>query len=213
MKVIIPTHDKFQHLVEPHSVLFSRYCTGHDLVYAKQSGPPQTWAQSLRAVVESLDEDYILLIMEDVMLMSPVDQDDLNLLIEKVATGGASKALLDSHLNGETYPHVDLRFLELSQKSKNRTSLHPAIWRRDYLLKFLLPGFSPWAVEATGGAIAVNDGALIVSLNSPRDLFYTANVYRKGVPFPRHDCPRPYGTSGHYVNLDDAEYIRRFIDE
>jgi hypothetical protein len=213
LKVIIPTHDKYARLVEPHQVLFHRYCPGHNLLYAKQSGPPNTWAESLRGVIEALEEDYFILLMEDVMLMSPVDEYDLKISEQIVSEGGAVKVQLDSHLNSECYPNNDPRFVELPPSSRNRASLHPAIWHRDYLLKVLMPGFSAWNVETTGGEILKGEVMKrIVSLNKPRDLFYTANVYRKGVPFPRPECPRPFGTSGHYVNLEDVEYIRSFID-
>ena len=60
-------------------------------------------------------------------------------------------------------------------------------------------------------ASSQNDGAIIVGLDTSEDLYYTTNVYRKGIPIPRPDCPRPHGTSAEKVDMTVINYISKFI--
>ena len=234
MKILVATSDKYSFLTAPFSALFNKYwpnqeihflgfdkssvpslpknCTFHSL--GKQEDFGRIWTDPLIPFISELEDEHFVFTVEDVMLMKTVDQQKINTLEDQVVNHGASKAMLDSHLNGSAAPHSDpdSKILTLSQQSPYRASLHPAIWKKDYFLKFLKPRYTAWDFEIANDSEARNDGSKIVSLNSNDDTYYTCNVYRKGVPIPRHDCRRVYGTSGEYFDMEDIEYILKFVD-
>jgi hypothetical protein len=232
MKILVATSDNYSHLIEPYFTLFNRYwpdqeivflgfsdsnlpplptnCTFHSL--GNQSDFGSLWTDPLIPFIDSLEDEYFVFTVEDVMLMYGVDVEKAALLENEVESGQASKAMLDSHLIGSMEPYKK-GLLQLTQGAMYRTSLGPAIWRKDYFKKFLRAGHSAWDFEMKNMSASQHDGAIIVGLDTSEDLYYTTNVYRKGIPFPRPDCPRTYGTSGEQVDMDVVNYISKFIKD
>ena len=186
-------------------------CTFHSL--GRQEDFGKVWTDPLIPFIKELEDEHFVFTVEDVMLMKPVDQQKINILEDQIINHGASKAMLDSHLNANTeQTSVDSdKVLTLLQDSPYRTSLHPAIWKKDYFLKFLKPRYTAWDFEIQNMPQSKIDGSKIVSLNSEDDTYYSCNVYKKGVPIPRYDAERPYDTSGEYFNMEDIEYILKFV--
>jgi hypothetical protein len=231
MKVLVATSNKYSFLLKPYSVLFNKYWPGQDVVFlgfeeSKDIIPdlPENfsfhslgyqesfnglWTDPLIPYIDSIPDEYFVFTVEDMMPMQPVDQDKMDTLEFEIKNSFAEKALLDSHMLPlcESYKSG---LVKLSQDADYRTTLHPAIWRKEYFRRYLKPGMSAWDFEVKNMPESKIDKATILLLDQTKNLFEAANVYRKGVPFPRWDCPRPYG--GDNVNMQDVEYILEFIN-
>jgi len=231
MKILVATSNKYSFLLEPYSVLLNKYWPGQEVVFLgfeesksiipnlpenfsfHSLGPQESfgglWTDPLIPYIDSLPDEYFVFTVEDMMPMCLVEQEKMDILEFEIKNNLADKALLDSHMLPLCVPHKD-GLVKLHQEADYRTTLHPSIWRKDYFSRYLKPGMSAWDFEVKNMPESKMDSATILLLDQKKNLFEAANVYRKGVPFPRWNCPRPYG--GDNVNMQDIEYILEFIN-
>jgi hypothetical protein len=237
MKILITTSNKYIHLLTPHSILFNKYWPSQEIVYlgfdnpnvpklpdncryvslGKQSDFGSYWTNPILPYINSLKEDYFAITVEDVMLCGPVDLKGVQALEREVACSNADKAMLDSHLNwnmsfaGYMHPYKE-GILELDQRAQYRTSLAPAIWRKEYFLRYCKPNMSCWDFELKNMPESQRDGATIISLAQKEFLVKTANVYDKGRPAPCHNKRLKWGsTSG--ITKEDILLIYKYLPE
>jgi len=234
MKILIPTSVQYSHLIEPHYTLFNRSWPNQELVYlgfdeaevpelpdnvsfhslGSQESFGSSWTDPLRPYIEAIEDKYFVVTVEDVMLLKPVDQSRADVL-EEAMNKGAAKAILDSHMNKRANSFSqDLMIID--KRAEYRTTLHPSIWNRSYFLRYLKPGMTAWEFEQTNIHESKQDNAIIVSLTDTKDLYYTANVYSKGKPFPNVRSGNPYGISDNKLTdgmMEDFAYILSFIND
>ena len=232
MKILVATSNKYSFLIEPYVTLFNRHWPGQEIVFlgfekgaqaistlpnnctfhalGKQDDFHGLWTDPLLPYMRAIEDDYFIFTVEDMMLMRPIDLEKMSILENEIRNKKADKALLDAHLNHHAEFHKE-NLVALRQDAPYRTTLHPAIWRKEYFLKYLRSGMTAWDFEVKNMPESKSDGATIISLQQGTNLFESANIYRKGVPIPRLDCKRPYG--GDNVNMDDIAYIMKFINE
>jgi len=108
------------------------------------------------------------------------------------------------------------RILEISQTADYRTTLHPAIWEKNYFLSFLKPGMSPWDFELANMPQSKKDGARIISIDQPNDLFESCNVFQSGggkrFVIPYENNVLTYGARGP-VRKKDVDFILSYVDK
>jgi hypothetical protein len=229
MKVLVTTSNNYLFLLEPYYKLFNKYWPGQEIIFlgfdasnvpslpenctfhslGRQEDFGKIWTDPLIPYINSIKDEYFIVTVEDMMLMKPIDVNKMRLLEDEIKTAKADKALLDSHLNIYTVPHKE-GLVKLKQEAPYRTTLHPCIWRKEYFKRYLKPGYSAWDFELVNMGESQTDGATIISLDQEKNLFESANVYRKGIPIPRKDCHLIYGCSG-YADFADIEMILEHI--
>jgi len=237
MKILVSVSNKYVHLLAPYSILFNKYWPDQEVIFlgfdnpdvpelpdnfsyvslGKQSDFGSHWTNPILPYINSLKDDYFVITAEDVVLCGPVDIEKANMLEDEVKLGNADKAMLDSHLNwnlqfgGEMHPYKN-GVLKLSQFAQYRTSLAPAIWRKDYFLRYCKPNMSQWDFEIENMPESQRDKATIISLDDKEFLFKSANVYRQGVPAPWPDQRLTWGsTSG--ICKEDILLIYKYLPE
>jgi len=230
VKILVSTSDKYSFLLEPFSILFNKYWPGNEIVFlgfdekqvptlppncsfhslGTQSDFGSIWSDPLIPYIEALQDEYFVFTMEDVMLIGAVDKLKMQILEDEIKNKRAHKALLDSHLNNQAAAHKP-GLLQLNQHANYRTTLHPSIWRKEYFLNFLKPGYTAWDFEIKNMTESKEDGATIISLDQEEFLYKSSNVYKKGEPFPRWSQPLVWGsTSG--IRKEDINLIYSYID-
>lgn len=198
MKFLIPSIAKYWHLAPAYMSIFNKYYSDYEAVYLCYDEVPdipmppnfskvyigctsdrKDWASTLMPYIQCMDDYYICILPEDGIINRPPDDiSKIDLLLAEL-NRRASKALLDRHMNLPQYVEdYKPELFKLKQSSAFRTSLHPAIWRKDYLLKYMKPGMSVWSFERQHQQ-SMHDGALIVALKN-YTLFGTADLYRRG---------------------------------
>ena len=135
--------------------------------------------------------------------------------------------MLDTHLNVYSVEYK-AGMMQMLPNAPYRTSLHPAIWRKEYFKKYLKPNFTIWDFEIKNMPESQKDGATIIScvsppnlpnvdpatlatLAAPANLVKTVNVYEKGVPIPRWGSVLPWGASAG-ITKEDILLIYDYID-
>ena len=134
------------------------HCLGPDMGVEK-------WSDNLIPVFQNAP-DYFAVMLEDYWLNRPVHNRSIEVLAYYQEICECAK--IDLYKGVQSLPHtVDCHLkgfgnlLILPQIERYRTSLHLNIWRKDYFLKLLRPGLSPWQFELDNPS-AINDGELIL---------------------------------------------------
>tara|TARA_R110001583_G_scaffold6811_13_gene34374 strand:- start:20178 stop:20912 length:735 start_codon:yes stop_codon:yes gene_type:complete len=180
-----------------------------------------SWTTALIPFFENVKEDYFALILEDTILMNPVDSERLSILEEQFISGSASKAMIGGGLFlGDSKRHYDSSgrsYLVFNQSIDYRCSLHPAIWKKDYFLKFLKPNMNPWQFELWNNNFAKHDGAKIINndYKYPEEphTYSFLNLYQAGkLTINEEGNIRDQQPSGRFFAKEDLKYIWRKIN-
>lgn len=150
---------------------------------------PKRWSDGLIPFFSGLPEERFIVMLEDYWLCDRANHE----LFEALASIEEPWAKLDLYGAVERQKHRPNLFIpwphgwgcsliEQDQGADYRSSLHAHAWLKDYFLKFLKPGRSPWDFEVLGMEEARNDGARILGTKPDHVLCY-ANLYRGGGRF------------------------------
>ncbi len=110
-------------------------------------GPDRAWADNVKAMIDQIDEDYILMLLEDFFIDRKIDSQKI-----KSAVKYAEENDIDC-LRLEPLPppvRVEERKLcvgKLNPKAPYFVSTQPAIWKKEKLFELLKEGYSAWDFE------------------------------------------------------------------
>lgn len=246
MKILVTTSDQYIHLLEPHAALFNKYWPNQDVTVlgfekdvpqlpdnfsyvslGNQSDFGRYWTNPIIPFMDSFDEEYFVLMMGDFFLTDYVDVDKISMLEQEVKSGNAKKAVLDTHLSAYTVEYKPgIRML--MQQAPYRTTLHPAIWNKEYFTSFLKPDCTAWDFEIQNMRQSQTDGATILLPEMPAGItsrdpaqimresavnnaVKATNVYVKGVPIPRPNSDLPWGSPAG-INKEDILFICKYVN-
>ena len=178
-----------------------------------------SWTTALIPYFKNVKEEYFSLILEDCILMNPVDPNKI-LILEEQLSAGASKAMIGGGLPlnqaKKQYDSQGNSYLLFHQDINYRSSLHPAIWKKDYFLKFLKPQMSPWEFELANNNSAKFDGALIINNDykypEQPHTYSFLNLYQSGeIAVNENGDIRDNQPSSKFFDREELKYIWRKI--
>jgi len=157
MKIIVTTSDKYHHILPVFFYLYNKYWgEPFDLVgHAKPEcelpdnctwvslGPQLTkhdWSTQLRPYIETLP-DWFVWMMEDTFLKDKVYSKEI-----KMFEGNTGRIDLTNDVTKREYVKCT-HGLMAHPYSRYRLSTQPSVWNKEFLLKYLKPGLSPWDFE------------------------------------------------------------------
>lgn len=173
MKICCTTSDRYHHILPVFFFLFEKYwggevelvgykepknlpayCSFHSM--GEQRGP-QYFSDDLIKYFEKQDERFIW-IFEDTFLKAPVNHGTINILrgmMRNDATIGRISLSSDSikHYTETYVVSSGIAIYKTPPVSAYHLSTQPAIWNKNYLLKWLWPNHSPWEFENLKGTI------------------------------------------------------------
>lgn len=185
IKVCVTTSNSYLHLIPVFCYFFNRYWNAEQEVtilgYSQPKcelpanfkfvsmgvqGPVTEWSTDKRKYFESIEDDWFILMMEDAFVRR-ADVDMITNTYKYLQDNWNSVGRCDLTKDIQNRPHVVVDnsvVVRAKQDTNYRVSLQPSIWYRPYLLKYLTPGLSPWAMEKQE---ARNDGWNIIGLLHP----------------------------------------------
>jgi len=141
-----------------------------------QEGGVNGWATYLKRYFDSIEDEFIMWGIDDHLVVEYVDETIVNHMInliksdEKIGRIGLTYGISNrGHSIIESLSDYDV--IELDQYRlpgkpwPYRIDTNYGIWRKSYLLKYLLAGYTPWDFEIKGGELAMNDSYRIISTN------------------------------------------------
>jgi len=194
MRIIVSTCDKYAHLMGGFAWCWNKYwgvpvdvlgfkpfdgLPDNFTFHSLDTEEKRPWSDYIAEWLGAQNFHHAILLFDDYWLTKPVDEARVRKMEDEVVLG-ADKADLSG--NTKYFAHVQLTpdILMARPTAQYRASTQPAIWRRQYLMRCLRPGLSPWQFELQAGV--VNDGARIVGPVNPIIEMGNqyANVYLKG---------------------------------
>jgi hypothetical protein len=128
-----------------------------------QLGGVNNWSTYLINYFNSIDDEIILFGIDDHFIVDFIDETILEYLIDVIKQNKSIGriSLID---NIDKRPHeniIDLDHFTLIRQNQNtnyRIDCQFSLWRKDYLLNYMLSKWTPWDFEIEGSKLARNDG-------------------------------------------------------
>lgn len=173
MRIVCLTSNAYLNCVAPFAHYWNQFAGAHyDVMVAGYESQPvhlpenfsfhsigfqhdHTWSSGLLKLLESLDEEHILLLLEDYFLCEPVDWRVVQSLrhLMSVDHNVVKCDLTDDRLK---VPFTSkgfygiARLIESEADAPFQASVQAAIWRRDFLMHILDPAENAWQFEKQG---------------------------------------------------------------
>jgi hypothetical protein len=165
LPVLVVSCDRYADLWRPFFQLFwrrwpdcrgpvflgSNYATYDDpRIQPLRIGEDVTWAAGLRSMLDAISAEYVIVMLEDFLLMRTVDNERIERLVDIAVSEQLGCLRLYSIFPPAT---AVARYPELGSFAPGeswRVTAQAAIWRVDTLRRFLVPGFSAWDFEQVG---------------------------------------------------------------
>ncbi len=131
------------------------------------TGDDVSWSKAFRTALESIKEEYVLIIMEDYILQKKVCNRDFEEAIEYMSQNSVDYLRIfpcpkpTKKLN-EKCGDFELGLIESS--APYRVSLQAAIWKREYALSIINDKDSAWQFEHMGSKRSAVDGSTFISV-------------------------------------------------
>lgn len=188
MKILCSTSNKYLHIIPVFTYLFNKFwdatqqvtILGYDLPSCElpsnfefvqlNRGDQQTvndYARHLREYISNLEDEYFIYTMEDTFIKAPVNfkvLSDLQALCTPEHKVGRID-LTEGMSFRPTQPYLKVnntQVVENLQDVRFRISCQMSIWNKEYMLKYLLDGYTPWDFEVKGSELAKHDGYRIL---------------------------------------------------
>lgn len=220
LKIIVTTSNSYSHIIPVFSYLFNRYwnepfelvgykkpdnlpdnCSFHSM--GEQRGP-QYFSDDLIEYFKRQDE-YFIWCMEDTFIKNTVNTKTLHFLFDFLNAKNIGRVSLSpdsvKHYT-EIYRVVDgITIYKTPPDSDYRLSTQPAIWNKNYLLKWLLPDHTPWQFENLKGTLMQKPDHEFINL--ALDKYHAPVVHNEGV---RKRDLFQYDLAG--MSEEDIDYIK-----
>jgi len=161
--ILVPSCDKYSDLWEPFFSLFWRYWPDcpypvylgsnhqsfeHPKVKTILVGDDKDWSSGIKAMLETLQSKYVLVILEDFFIRKPVDGKHIVSLIRILEELKGSMLQLRPIIR-RPFSRVKgfSAVVRLRKEMPYRVSLQPTIWEREALLSLICEGESAWEFE------------------------------------------------------------------
>lgn len=194
--ILIPSCDKYSDLWIPFFTMFWRnwpdcpfpvYLGSNEEVFEHPKvenilvGPDKDWTSGVRKMVESLDTEYILIMLEDFFIRKPVDSNRILFLLDTLKG-------LDGHMlrlgSPQRRPFLHMKessdLIKLMVRTPYRVNLHPTIWKINALLAIMSDGESAAEFEVKASERSNKCANAYLCLRNERPLEWREHVVEKG---------------------------------
>ena len=203
MKLYVSTSDQYIHLMKPFMFLLEKFWKPLPETIVLGYTPPnfelpnatfvslgdpdvKEWTTGLYNYFNSLESnDPIIYTLDDCFVVGPeqINTDIISKLVELVSNNAdIGRINISNDLIGNNVKQSELEFpqslIELTDDADWRISTSISIWNKDYLVKNLKPGWTPWQFEVEGSKQAKNDGFRIMGTNYPYLTYYSNGIDR-----------------------------------
>lgn len=227
MKTIVLVADKYLWCLRPFMHLWNKYCgipatiagftpppfpleagfTFHS-IGAMEDYPVNKWSDALIDVLHETDDEQVLLMLEDAWVTRPVNVG----LVAKLSDYTADHPEVlrvdlttDRLGNSSMREYASLQWIDLIHTpppSEYLLSCCAGIWNKTQLLKYLIPGETPWQFEIDGSRRA-NDGNALVLGTRQLPMRHLFAMRANG----KMDLKMTWGVPAHPLNDTDINFL------
>jgi hypothetical protein len=240
LTLYIPTCDSYLFLVKPYTFLFNKFWNRpQKVVYLGYDKPKcdlpdnfdfitigndddlKNWSSDLINFFNSIDDEHFMVCTDDLFLVDYTNFEVYDKLLKYLDNPKVGR--INVSRDTVNRPHKDfdtsegLTIIEAKQSADYRISLSLSIWRRDYFLKNLKPGQTPWQFEGDIGQCGQHDGYHILGTkgDGPPDnapVFTTNGIWRSNKErLNFHNSNYSYVNDGQ--NYLDPNVVKEMFDK
>jgi hypothetical protein len=184
LKIIIPTCDKYLHLVEGLIYTINKYWDNHgEVIILGYTTPNYNLPKNMKFISMGEDRGAKLWSNDlDTLIIRPVDNNRINNLFEYMTSNeSVNKIFLTGSLvePSRSFDYGKLDLLEVKQESDYRTSVQFSIIKTSFFKKYLKPNQTPWEYELQNSK---NDGLKVLTVKKDRNapIIYS-HLYRDNI--------------------------------
>ena len=132
-----------------------------------------TWSQRMLHCINEIETPYVLLVLDDFYLKSPVDSAAFQDSLCMMNNHGEIGLITFASEPGPNYPvSWDNRFERRGRIARYRINAQIGLWRKDYLLRILRSSETPWQFELNGSFRSSWMSSSILSLKKESSLIF-----------------------------------------
>ena len=194
LSVIVGSSDGYSELWEPFQICFERYWKHQTEnlfvteskeveLYTKAkfttlSPGRKPWGERMRSAIEMCSSKYILFLLEDYFLCYEYTERQLNEWLANMDKYSINRLQISPSAHQRYKKLENIRYNQIAPDSEYLISLQPSIWRKEFLLKNLIPEYSPWDFEIYGSQfLKYNENLTFIDKRIPTVYF---NAVRRG---------------------------------
>ena len=114
-------------------------------------GEDISFSKSLMSYLESIDDEYFILMLDDFIILEEVDNDKIEKAFDFIKSHDGVYLRLVPNPKGNIKIDHDFSKIDVKFKVPYVTSLQMAIWKKEFLMQLLSYDFSPWEFEVKAG--------------------------------------------------------------
>ncbi len=116
-----------------------------------RTGKVMVWGKRMLTCLKSIEEEYIILLLDDFYPLKKVDQIRIEKCLEWMEENKNIAVFCLNNVPGENIRDGKYKgFEKRPRKSDYKFNCQPAIWRKDRLMEFIKPNETPWDFEIIG---------------------------------------------------------------
>lgn len=145
-KIIMMSCDKYKCLTPAFKACMDKYFPNHpqiEYVYGEDC-----WTKRLREKLESITEDFVLVLLDDMLIREPVKEDFIKDAIKTISED-EKVAVINFEKNYREANSYSKNWLEQKQGQVYLHSCQPSLWRRVALIDNLTKNETAWEWETT----------------------------------------------------------------
>lgn len=116
----------------------------------KTYDPKHNWAYRLKDCLNQLDEEYVFLILDDFAISEKVDTAEIKKCLGHMEEDATIACFNFRSIDGPFVGEIDDKYVLADRKAAFRINLQAALWRKQFLLKFIRNHENPWQFESWG---------------------------------------------------------------
>jgi len=168
MKILISSHAKANDIWYITNYFLKKHWKSDNTIFLGANGIerdkfiPKSWnyinkgedisfSKSLMSYLESIDDEYFILMLDDFMILKEVDNDKIERAFKFIKSKNGVYLRLVPNPKGEIKIDSDFSRIDVKSEVPYVTSLQMAIWKKDFLMQLLSYDFSPWEFETKAG--------------------------------------------------------------
>ena len=174
LKIYIPTCDSYLWLIKPFMFLFNKFWDDDiEVVYLGYNPPnfnlPKNctvvslgkddnlkyYSDDLRKYFESIDDEYVIITVDDSFLVDYTNVNLYNTILKYLTINkNVGRVGLSRDLATRSNYYLDtidgIKLVNASQEASHRISCAWSLYKKEFLIKLLKPGRTPWSFEDEG---------------------------------------------------------------
>jgi hypothetical protein len=177
---IVPLCDETLETIKVTSYLFEKYWPGHKIDFLgfkepefvlpdnhkfislapEQVGGAKKWTRYIESYVKNVQDEFLIFSLDDFFIGWQPDFEMLNeimdIMLDDKSIGRfcLSYDAANNCLSRVVKRNTGYDIVSVEKEQLYRISTQPALWRREYLLKFLSHDWSPWNFEVDGSHLS-----------------------------------------------------------